>query len=126
MGKKTQFDYRQFYKDYYNIDFGDEFEIHHIDKDRSNNDISNLILLPNELHELFHANELGWVIEQENTDRRIFEDWYFCSELKKYADVAYKIGFWASFKRNLDEFKQFNVNPLNLDGYSYPSGIVGR
>lgn len=34
MAKK--FDYRQYYKDYYNIDFDVEYEVHHIDFDRNN------------------------------------------------------------------------------------------
>jgi len=47
-------DYRKFYKDYYKIDFGKEYEVHHIDLDRNNNDISNLLLLPKELHKRYH------------------------------------------------------------------------
>lgn len=33
------FNYRKYYKEYYGIDFGSEYDIHHIDFDRSNNDI---------------------------------------------------------------------------------------
>lgn len=40
------FNYRKYYKDYYGIDFGKEFDIHHIDINRENNEINNLILLP--------------------------------------------------------------------------------
>ena len=43
--------YREKYKRYYGIEFGKDFVIHHIDFDRENNDISNLVLLPRELHE---------------------------------------------------------------------------
>ena len=46
--------YREKYKRYYGIDFGKEYAIHHIDFDRSNNDISNLLLLPRELHAKYH------------------------------------------------------------------------
>jgi hypothetical protein len=46
--------YREKYKRYYGIDFGKEYAIHHIDLDRSNNDISNLLLLPKELHAKYH------------------------------------------------------------------------
>ena len=51
-GKNT--DYRQLYKDYYNIQFGHDMVVHHIDFDRNNNDIRNLILLPNKLHAKYH------------------------------------------------------------------------
>lgn len=46
--------YRLKYKRYYNIDFGRDFEIHHIDLNRENNDISNLLLLPKKLHAQYH------------------------------------------------------------------------
>lgn len=47
-------DYRTKYKRFYNIEFGKEYAIHHIDFDRTNNDISNLVLLPTELHSKYH------------------------------------------------------------------------
>lgn len=123
----AKFDYRQYYKDYYSIEFdGRKFEVHHIDKNRSNNDISNLILLPTSLHKLFHANELGSILLSDPVDERIFRDWYLCNELQKYASIAYKIGFWTSFKNNLDNYKRIGINPLELSGYSYPDGILGK
>lgn len=47
-------DYREKYKRFYNIEFGAEYVVHHIDLDRTNNDISNLLLLPRELHAKYH------------------------------------------------------------------------
>lgn len=47
--------YRLKYKRYYKIDFGSEYAIHHIDFNRKNNDISNLLLLPNDLHSKYHT-----------------------------------------------------------------------
>lgn len=47
-------DYRRAYKRYFNIEFGSEYVVHHIDFDRENNDISNLLLLPRELHSKYH------------------------------------------------------------------------
>ena len=52
MGDKK---YRDLYKKYYNIDFDSSYEIHHIDFDRNNNDISNLLLLPKDLHSKYHT-----------------------------------------------------------------------
>lgn len=48
-------DYRKLYKEHYGIDFGSEYVIHHIDENRNNNDISNLILIPSTLHSQFHG-----------------------------------------------------------------------
>ena len=46
--------YREKYKRYYGIEFGREYEIHHIDLNHNNNDIDNLVLLPKELHHKYH------------------------------------------------------------------------
>lgn len=55
MGRKRKTtNYRQYYKDYYGIEFGPDMVVHHIDFDRSNNDIRNLLLLPNRLHTKYH------------------------------------------------------------------------
>lgn len=47
--------YREKYKRHYNISFGSDMVIHHIDFDRTNNEISNLLLLPRKLHEEYHT-----------------------------------------------------------------------
>lgn len=55
MGRKRKHvDYRQLYKDHYHIDFGSDMVVHHIDFDRSNNSIGNLMLLPNDVHARYH------------------------------------------------------------------------
>lgn len=46
--------YRLKYKRYYGIDFDSSYVIHHIDFNRDNNEISNLLLLPKELHARYH------------------------------------------------------------------------
>ena len=50
----SRIDYRKLYKEYYNIEFSNLYEIHHIDRNRENNSIENLILLPKELHSKYH------------------------------------------------------------------------
>ena len=56
MGRKRKHvDYRQLYKDYYGIEFDRNMVVHHIDFDRSNNNIDNLILLPNRVHAKYHC-----------------------------------------------------------------------
>lgn len=39
--------YRNYFKNYYKLCFGKDYEVHHIDLNHNNNDISNLMLLPN-------------------------------------------------------------------------------
>lgn len=48
-------DYKKFYSSLYGIKWNTkDFDVHHIDRDRSNNDIHNLVLLPKELHRELH------------------------------------------------------------------------
>lgn len=46
--------YREKYKRHYGIEFDGDYAIHHIDLNRKNNDISNLLLLPKGLHAKYH------------------------------------------------------------------------
>ena len=46
--------YKKLYAERFGITWGNDLEIHHIDRNRNNNDISNLILLPGELHRQLH------------------------------------------------------------------------
>lgn len=46
--------YRKLYKEYYGINFDNNFEVHHIDFNHNNNEISNLVLLPKNLHRKYH------------------------------------------------------------------------
>ena len=48
-------DYRKKYFEHYHIDDpGPEYHIHHIDFNRENNDVDNLLMLPRKLHNKYH------------------------------------------------------------------------
>ena len=48
-------DYRKIYADYFGIKWDRKiFEVHHLDRNRENNDINNLVLLPKKLHKEYH------------------------------------------------------------------------
>lgn len=46
--------YRKLYERHYGIKIPPEYEIHHIDFNRNNNDIINLLLIPKQLHRQLH------------------------------------------------------------------------
>lgn len=51
----TKTDYKKLYKMYFPIDWDTKkYEIHHIDGNRKNNEIKNLVLLPKRLHNELH------------------------------------------------------------------------
>ena len=47
-------DYRKFYQKKLNVKINNDFEIHHIDFNRENNDIINLVAIPKHLHNDYH------------------------------------------------------------------------
>ena len=86
MAKKL--DYRQYYKDYYNIDF-----------DRSNNDINNLLLLPKPLHAKYH--KLYPYIQSIIDDRALKAvidinngTTYYFDEMKSFCEIMIEINHW--------------------------------
>jgi hypothetical protein len=62
-------DYKKLYAKTYGITWDADMEIHHIDRNRQNNDISNLILLPGYLHHELHnfLHEAVFMSEQGTT-----------------------------------------------------------
>ena len=62
-------DYKKLYAQTYGITWDADLEIHHIDRNRQNNDISNLILLPGYLHHELHncLNEAVFLSMQGTT-----------------------------------------------------------
>lgn len=100
--------YREKYKRYYGINFGKEFAIHHIDGDRSNNDIKNLLLLPADLHSKYHGERLNIETAFNNnlctkltySGIKLFELqlWY----LDKYTEVLKDVSKWVELKFLVD------------------------
>jgi len=107
--KRKHFDYRQYYKDYYGIEFDENMVIHHIDFDRSNNNIDNLLMMPKELHAKYHWNvsALGGARTGIiNGDARITGN--LCCEASRFrglADALEEIMDWMRVKTQMDMMK---------------------
>lgn len=109
--RKRKIDYRQLYKDYYNIEFGREMVVHHIDFDRSNNNINNLLLMPNWLHAKYHMTlsmltgingELSLTNELKLTSPNV--PIHYCQWLRKMAEVLEELSPWIWFKIDFDRW----------------------
>lgn len=105
--------YRQLYKEWYGIEFGRDMAVHHIDYDRTNNEIDNLLLLPMELHIQYHVimshlggNGNGQIEKVLLKPRQLGEsDKAKC--LKTLSETIERIKPWINFKLKLDAKKKY-------------------
>lgn len=92
--------YTKTYEKHHNIKIPKGFEIHHIDANRNNNNIDNLIMLPKEFHRALH-NWLGLV--PKSIIKKLLE-WYIPAKEKyKFTDRA--LGYILVVK-----FKKINIS----------------
>lgn len=104
--------YRYKYKKYYDIDFSKDYDIHHIDFDRNNNEINNLILLPKKLHNKYHllCNMLfGATIGGEkkiDVSLELYNVSHTADVLEKFAQTLKEMKEWVIYKNDLDVMKR--------------------
>lgn len=108
------FNYRKYYKEYYGIDFGPEYHIHHMDFDKSNNDISNLLLLPGKLHGRYHflINGLNGMNGEINMDFKIEPNGYGIhmfpyNAMMNLCEVMKEINKWVEKKAIMENNKYY-------------------
>lgn len=108
--------YRKLYEEACNIKIPNGYAIHHIDCDRNNNTIRNLVMLPNELHKEYHSLRNEVVLIGIETDlksiidggnginahaeyylSKFFKVWEECSKYVDYRD--YLLGYIPNIHR---------------------------
>lgn len=102
--------YRRLYKKSVG-DIPKGFEIHHIDGDRENNKIENLLMLPKELHTEYHARKdsldrymsCGFEV---NIPKHAFRmatpsNQMILSYMEKFQDVLIRCEHWVTYKYHL-------------------------
>lgn len=100
--------YRKIYENYYSIKIPKGFVIHHIDEDRSNNEIQNLLMMPAELHTKWHSikqrcgrsqmmKTLDYMFDLDNNHFFVI-----ASMLEKYMGVRIEVQEWISEKQFMD------------------------
>ena len=101
-------DYRLKYKRYYNIEFDSDYDIHHIDFNRNNNDITNLLLLPKELHSKYHflTNALGQADKNGDLKLNILLSFlnsdYSAKIMEQLGKTLQEINRWLVYKQELE------------------------
>ena len=89
--------YRNYYKKFFEIQFDNSFDVHHINGNREDNDIDNLLLLPKMLHRKLHIvlynasfceSTFDYILHFSKMDWKTFKvikDLYFWIDLKEQA-----------------------------------------
>lgn len=120
--------YRKFYEAMCNFQIPKDYEIHHIDFDRNNNKISNLVMLPAFLHKKYHIKlseykEFSCTLTEElsgygygygfnefclkekyRVAKEFVDIWYECAKYVSYRD--YQLGksiYFPNFKKIEEE-----------------------
>lgn len=97
--------YKKFYKKVLNIEYDSKlYHIHHIDGDRNNNNISNLLLLPKTLHIKLHnflkkINKFT-INDIINIHNICNIDYYTDIMCEYYIFISNDIEIWYNYKRN--------------------------
>lgn len=123
--------YKQKYERHFGIKWNTNlYEVHHIDHNRENNDISNLVLLPKSLHQKLHSlNGFINAISDETLRDSIARaqraacggyesnDRMAYYELAEYADVLFQVRFWGYYKFFF--YRNGNGEKMKLEGITY-------
>ena len=105
------------FKRYYGLEFGKDYQIHHIDLNHNNNDINNLMIIPKELHEKYHkalynvelmseGNRLEKVFrfDVRPTGNGINYQSFAYDNLAKFMEIMQKMNIWYDYKLYLDGY----------------------
>lgn len=87
------------------IKFGNGYIIHHIDGDRNNNDIRNLLMLPRYLHSKYHAHKSK--VENISMPLEIHGNRFNAysmdiAEIKEFLEILEECNRWHDLKTRMD------------------------
>lgn len=99
-------DYRKAYKEYYRLEFGNEFDVHHINLDRTCNSVGNLILLPRDVHKRWHQ-ALFYIDKAEMTGLTLapFDACHLglhVNGIERVYKSMIELAPWVEFRNSLD------------------------
>lgn len=91
--------YRKFYKTALGVELSSSFDIHHIDFDKSNNAINNLVALPRILHQNYHTSLKG--IHTESVPVKLTGNCsQYINELYKYLELYMECNRWVDYRNH--------------------------
>lgn len=117
--------YRKKIEQTYNIKLSNKYVVHHIDFDRANNDINNLMILPRKLHGRYHFIVEGLMKNKnlKNYERKIdiritsnhcMSNLYQFYMIERVEEVLDECSKWADYKFFLEGVLP-NVHGIELE-----------
>lgn len=110
--------YRDFYESKTNKKIPSGFDVHHIDQNRSNNDITNLVAIPKIVHKEYHNNLNIYEISLNSLDINIHSNPmvydFYLENINKYAVCCKLIKYFIMYRDAL--ILGHNNSPL---GHNY-------
>ena len=110
-GNNRKYLHRLIFEDYYNIDLDDEFpdgvHIHHIDGDKTNNEIWNLEPIPaSEHHSLHNGGENNPMYGKRGENHPMYGKHRSDETIKKISESQNCTGFFRVYKHKDSRYKQ--------------------
>jgi len=97
--------YRKFYQEELGIILDKSYHVHHIDGNRQNNDIVNLVALPKKLHLKYHNQKAKYdfVVSSINECSYFFKCEYkkYFSAIELFMDVKNEVAKYISIRDNI-------------------------
>ena len=104
---KNSFSYRKHYEKLTNRNIPNGFDVHHIDLNRENNNIENLVALPKKLHQDYHifiltdtSFDLGYGLKSSLDPGHNYLN-FLTDNLMRFRDVYNKCNAWVDFRNHL-------------------------
>lgn len=117
--------YRDYFKKYYGIEFSKKYEIHHIDLNHNNDDITNLMLIPKDLHEKYHKAVANYnyirllsnsksILNVKICGNMASNNLYNMEIIADLIEVLRECNKWYDYKMFLDG-KLGNIHNINIE-----------
>lgn len=112
--------YRKFYEEQTKTKLPKNFEVHHIDLNRENNDISNLVAIPKKLHQELHSRFDSLYIPENKFEllpqgilgtKGSGFNWFVFNQFKLYEEVCSEVSKWIDHR---DYLRGLIMNINNL------------
>lgn len=98
--KRSNYKARKIYKEFLGKDIPKGMDIHHIDEDPTNDDLSNLLMLPKELHGRYHQwkRYFDAMMDSKNDGLLLSRNQMNFTVMAEFGKVCEECLYWIAYK----------------------------